>query len=244
MNERSRGWGVRLICGSLVLAAGAGGAFASAVDKTASAADRAASSDEIGEGEDDKALSGFLKSCGLRQGDIYFDRELVLHGKERARMVLASGKDTQYLAALSEEGGFVYVKMPWRARGDLRDARVLDLAGDGREALVFRYRERGSAGDTREVLGIWRVPSESHIRRVFAAEVGRSAGDRRIENSVRFLRRGRANDLVIEAGSAKGFSASNYSIETTSDRMPILLPWGDERRARYQFIGDQYRRSQ
>jgi hypothetical protein len=153
-----------------------------------------------------KAFSSFLKSCGLRRGDVYFDRELTLYGKESVRMLMASGKEAQYLAALSDEGGYVYIKMPWRERDDLREARILDLAGDGRQALVVRYRERGSAGDTREVLGIWRLPSESHIRRVFAVETGRA---------VRVVKRGRANDLVVQSGN---------------------------RRARYQFVGDEYRR--
>jgi hypothetical protein len=146
------------------------------------------------------ALASFLKSCGLHERDIYFDRALTLHGKENARLLLASGKTTQYLAALSEEGSYVYIRMPWRERGDLRDARVLDLAGDGRQALIIRYREHGSTGDTREVLGVWRLPSESHIRRVFTADA---------DKSVRFIRRGRANDLLI--GSARyQFSGDQY----------------------------------
>jgi hypothetical protein len=146
------------------------------------------------------AFASFLKSCGLHKRDIYFDRALTLHGKENARLLLASGKTAQYLAALSEEGSYVYIEMPWRERGDLRDARVLDLAGDGRQALIIRYLEHGSTGDTREVLGVWRLPSESHIRRVFSAAV---------DKSVRFIRRGRANDLLI--GSARyQFNGDQY----------------------------------
>jgi hypothetical protein len=194
--------------------------------------------------EGEKALASFLKSCGVRRSDIYFDRELTLFGKESARMLLAAGKEAQYLAAIDEEGGFVYIKMPWRERADLRDARILDLAGDGRQALVFRYREHPGGGDTREVLSIWRLPSESHIHRVFAAEVGRSAGKSRIENSVRFVRRGRATDLVIEAGRARGFTAADFtSWAPAGDVLPLVLPWSDERRARYQFAGDKYQRA-
>jgi len=146
------------------------------------------------------ALASFLKSRGLHKRDIYFERALTLYGKENARLLLASGETAQYLAALSEEGSYVYITMPWRERGDLRDARIVDLAGDGRQALVIRYREHGSNGDTREVLGVWRLPSESHIRRVFTADV---------DKGVRFIRRGRANDLRI--GSALyQFSGDQY----------------------------------
>jgi hypothetical protein len=151
----------------------------------------------------DKAFASFLKSCALRRGDIYFDRELAMHGKERVRVLIAAGKGTQYLAAISDEGSFVYVKLPWRGRGDLRTARVVDLAGDGREALVLRYREGGG-----DVLGIWRLPSESHIRQIFAADVASA-------ERVRFARRGRGNDLLIE---------------------------GTARRERYQLVADRYER--
>jgi hypothetical protein len=140
--------------------------------------------------EEHDARGTFLKSCGLKSGAIYFDRELTLYGHERARLLFASGKTAQYLAALDEAGGFVYVEMPWHARGDVRDARIVDLAGDGRQALVVRYRAGAN-----EALGIWRVPAESHIRRVFTAPVDRAGG-------ARLVRRGRANDLVIGSGAA------------------------------------------
>jgi hypothetical protein len=191
--------------------------------------------------EGDNALDSFLKDRGLRKSDIYFDRGVALGGKSGVRVLLAAGKDRQYLAAISD--GFTYVELPYRARADLKDSRVLDLAGDGRQALVLRYVERGGQG-AREVLGIWRVVSESQIERVFAAEVGKSAGANHVEDKVSFIKRGRATDVLIEAGAASGFSAANFKEEPASDMVPILLPWGDDRRARYQFSGDQYRRAQ
>jgi hypothetical protein len=191
--------------------------------------------------EGDNALESFLKDRGLKRGDVYFDRGVALGGKSGARLLLAAGKDKQYLAALSD--GFTYIELPYRTRADLKEARIFDLAGDGRQALVLRYVERGGQG-VREVLGIWRVVSESQIERVFAAEVGKSAGANRIDDKVSFIKRGRATDILIEAGAASGFSAANFKEEPASDMVPILLPWGDDRRARYQFSGDQYRRAQ
>jgi hypothetical protein len=124
--------------------------------------------------EIERAYSSFLQTCSLRATDIYFDSEITLYGKESARLLLAAGQGTQYLAALSDEGSFVYIKMPWRERSDFREARIVDLAGDGRQALVTRYRDRGDDGDTREMVAMWRLPSESHIRRVFASRSDRS----------------------------------------------------------------------
>jgi hypothetical protein len=119
---------------------------------------------------------------------------------------------------------------------------VADLAGDGRDALIVRYVERG-AGGSREVVAVYRF-GDSQVQRVFACEVGKSAGSSRIEDKVSYVKRGRATDIVVEAGSAVGWGASNYKEAPAEDAIPILLPWADDRKARYQFHGDEYQRAQ
>jgi hypothetical protein len=79
---------------------------------------------------------------------------------------------------------------------------------------------------------------------VFAAEVAKSAGASHLDDKVSFARHGRATDIVIEAGSAVGFSQASYHESPAEDMVPILLPWGDDKKARYQFSGDEYRRAQ
>jgi len=81
-------------------------------------------------------------------------------------------------------------------------------------------------------------------RKPDVCETGKSAGDKRIDDKVSFVKRGRATDIVVEAGAASGFTQANYQERPAEDMVPILLPWGDERRARYQFSGDEYRRAQ
>ena len=39
-----------------------------------------------------------------------------------------------------------------------------------------------------------------------------------------------------------GFTAESYKESPAEDVIPILLPWGDDRKARYQFRGDEYSR--
>jgi hypothetical protein len=56
------------------------------------------------------------------------------------------------------------------------------------------------------------------------------------------VRRGKATDILIEAGSAVGFDAASYKEAPAEDVIPVLLPWGDDRKARYQFRGDEYSR--
>jgi hypothetical protein len=194
--------------------------------------------------EGDSALDAFLNDRKLRRGDIWFDKGARLGGKSGARLVMAG----RNLAAITD--GYTYVELPIQSRSDVKDARLVDLAGDGRQALALRYVDRGvgaqakEAGGAREVLAVYRVAGESEIRRVFAAEVGKAVGQGRIEDTVAFVKRGRATDIVIDVGRADGVTAATFHEAPAEDVIPILLPWGDDRHARYQFAGDEYKRAQ
>src|SRR5262249_39822608 len=121
-------------------------------------------------------------------------------------------------------------------------ARVVDLAGDGRGAVVLRWVERLGQG-SREVLAAYRPAGDSEIRRAFAAEVARVTLAGRVDDRVVFARRGRGTAIVIDAGSAQGLSAATYHEPTSDDMIPVMLPWADDRHARYEFSGDEYRRA-
>lgn len=180
------------------------------------------------------ALDGFLKDRHLQPSDIFWSRPVRLGRGSGARVLLAKN----YLAAITDE--YVYISLPFSGRAEVKDVRLADLSGDGRQAVVIRYTERGSAG-AREILAVFRVEGEQ-IDRVFAAEVGKSQGAAHLDDKVSFLRRGRATDILIEAGAAVGFTEATWREAPAEDVIPVLLPWGDDRRARYQFHGDVYQR--
>jgi hypothetical protein len=186
--------------------------------------------------ESDASLDAFLQDRGLTRAQVYWDKPVALGKKSGARAVLAG----RYLAVLSD--GFVFLELPFADRKDLHDIKLVDLAGDGREAVILRYAERGGPG-AREVLAVYRAAGDEQVARVFACEVGKSSGANRLDSKVSFVKRGRATDIVVEAGAATGFSQANYHESPAQDMLPILLPWGEERRARYQFSGDEYRRA-
>jgi hypothetical protein len=187
--------------------------------------------------EGDAALEGFLKDRNLKRGDIWFDKGISLGGKSGGRVVLA-GKNLAFIT-----DGYVFIELPVKQRADVKDARVVDLAGDGRQAIVMRYVEHGGGG-SRDVLAAWRVVGDSEIRRVFAAEVAKATPTGRIDDKVAFVKRGRATDVVIDAGAATGVSAATWRESPAEDMVPLMLPWADDRHARYQFVGDEYKRAQ
>ncbi len=190
--------------------------------------------------EGDSALEGFLKDRNLKRSDIWFDKGLSLGGKAGGRVVVA-GRDLAFIT-----DGYVFIELPIHGRADVKDARVVDLAGDGRQAVVLRYVERGGGG-SRDVLAAWRLVGDSEIRRVFAAEVGKATPQGRLDDKVAFVKRGRATDIVIDAGAAPGLSAATWRESPAEDMIPVMLPWAPEKdahHARYQFSGDEYKRAQ
>jgi hypothetical protein len=115
---------------------------------------------------------------------------------------------------------------------------VLDLAGDGKHSVVIKYIERGGGG-SREVLGVWKIVGPN-FRRTFAAELSKQQGPNQIVNRAQWIARGRAHDLVIEAGTAQGFNAENYKEAPAEDMVPILLPWDGQKKQKFRFRGDEY----
>jgi hypothetical protein len=187
--------------------------------------------------EGDAALEGFLKDRSLKKSDIWFDKGISLGGKSGGRVVMAG----RLLAFITD--GYVFIELPVKQRADVKETRLVDLAGDGRQAILMRYVERGGGG-TRDVLAAWRVVGDSEIRRVFAVEVGKQTAAGRVDDKVAFVKRGRATDIVVDAGAASGVSAATWKETPAEDMIPVMLPWADDRHARYQFAGDEYKRAQ
>jgi hypothetical protein len=187
--------------------------------------------------QSDEALTAFLQDRGLQRSSVFWDKAMALGKKSGARAILAG----RYLAVLSD--GFLFMELPFKDRKDLHEVKLVDLAGDGRDAIVLRYQERGGGG-AREVLAVYRPVGDSQIARVFACEVAKMSGNNKISDKVSFVRRGKATDIVVEPAGASGFTQANYQEAPAEDMVPILLPWGDDKKARYQFSGDEYRRAQ
>jgi hypothetical protein len=180
-------------------------------------------------------LEAFLKERGLKRGDVLWERTLSLGGREGGQALLAG----RVMALITDEG-YLFGELPFRDRKDLKEVRAVDLAGDGREALLLRYVERGGGG-AREVLAAYRFGTD-RVSRVFAAEVGKSLGENKLACKVSFVRRGRATDIVLEALPPVGFTRDSYQESPADDLVPILLPWSDDKKAHFQFRGDEYAR--
>jgi hypothetical protein len=183
--------------------------------------------------EGQELLGAFLEQVGAKRGDIQFNKMADMGGDPGLERVLRIGKT---VGVIGKE--YLYFEIPVADVRDIKEFRLLDLAGDGKSSVVVRYVERGGGG-SRDVLAVWKIVGPN-FRRTFAAEVAKQQGASKIENRYQWVARGRAHDLRIEAGSAQGFGPDSYREAPASDMVPILLPWDGPKHAHFRFKGDEY----
>ncbi len=177
------------------------------------------------------SLDSFLEDRSLPRSTVRWQKQ-VRSGKGSVTLVLAG----KYLGMVSD--GYSYLELPVADGKDVRDPQLVDLGGDGRQAVLLRYTERGGGG-SREVLAAYRV-SGTELRCVFAVEVGKQLPTGRLVTKLTLKKHGRGTDLVLEAQPAEGLNAGNYNEAAATDVLPILLPWTADKRATYGFTGDDF----
>jgi hypothetical protein len=150
--------------------------------------------------------------------------------------VVLAGK---YLATIANDG-FGYVELPAADGKDVQKPQLVDLAGDGRSAVLVRYTERGEGG-AREVLAAFRA-TPSGLSRFFAVELGKQVGNGRLATKLTLKPRGKATDVIVDVQPATDMTAERYQEAPASDMEAILLPWSGPKRVTYTFGGDGYQK--
>jgi len=184
-------------------------------------------------GEGDELYKAFLDAIGAKRTDVAFDRMYDMGGDPGLERVVRVGK---VVGVIGKD--YLYFEIPVQDVHDLKEFRVLDLAGDGKHSVVVRYVEHGGGG-SRDVLAVWKIVGPT-FKRTFACEVAKQIGSSRLENHYAFLARGRGHDIVVEAQPSSGLRQDAMTEQPADDMLPILLPWGEQRRARFRFRGDEY----
>jgi hypothetical protein len=184
-------------------------------------------------GETQDVVAHFLKQQGLTARDVVFDKSVEMGGDPGLERVVVAG---QYLAVFGEE--YYFVKLNVKSVRDISDFRLVDLAGDGKHAMVVKTIERAGNG-ARQILHVFKLVGAG-IQRPFAAEVAKESGPNKLVSRVTFVKWKRHTDIVIEAGKPTGWNQQNYQEQAADDVIPILLPWGERPKVRYRFKGDQF----
>ncbi|MCS6912899.1 MAG: hypothetical protein RMK29_05185 [Myxococcales bacterium] len=171
--------------------------------------------------EAESALTQLLQDLRASRSDIWWERDGDIGGGPAQILLIG-----RYLGVVGKEYGWQELAP---SRADIREVQLVDI-GNRQQAVAVRVSETGGGGQ-REVLRLYRLLG-GRFQVIFAAEVAKQVGDRRLSTQVRYVRRGQSVDLVLWPQPPVGFTPDTYHELPASDVEPILLPWQD-RRVRY-----------
>ncbi|MEO7095580.1 MAG: hypothetical protein ABI175_20150, partial [Polyangiales bacterium] len=167
------------------------------------------------------ALAQFRKDKGLgADAKTSFETVVTIGAGKKGRAALF-GRD---LVVTTDSGSYAFVTMTrFSTEKDVQAVSAQDLTGDGREEIIVRGLLRakltgGSGGDqevVREVILIYapKVSGSSvSLQPVFAVEVGRSIGDKRVDTSLKLVpaKGTTAGKIELTKGTAKGWTSTTY----------------------------------
>jgi hypothetical protein len=199
----------------------------------------------------DRVYALYRKDRHVGKSKPRFDFVTNVAGDATMERVLVHGHDIVVFGKGFKGGlSYVYITIGVDDAKDVVDVTARDLTGDGRAEVIVRGVIHAKAseqlgGDVvdRHALFIYQV-SESGIKRVFAAETGRSLGDKSIVAGIRFLPSRQGYTLELAPRRAIGWTQRDYPFPV--DRAPygglepLLVPWGDQGTKRYRFDGSAF----
>ncbi len=183
----------------------------------------------------DRGISGAPKFdlSGDAEGDAKVER-LVVHDRELA--VFGPG--------YKQGTGYSFTSLPFAAGADIKSVSVRDVTGDKKVDVLVRgiLKAKGPKNEDveREIEIVYRVTADG-LKRIFAAEVGRSIGTSRISGAIGYEAQKGAHTVVLSAGKAVGFTKETYPFNQDTAAVggiePLLLPWSDPKSVRYKWTG-------
>ncbi len=181
----------------------------------------------------------FLDDLKLEPKDIQVDTMANMDGEPGDERVLVAG---YIVGVLSDR--YYYMRIPAKPK-DVLEVKVIDLAGEGKSAIVARYVEHGDDGTSREILAVWNLLRDGSFPQVWIHEVAKRDGKNHITNTWELApkKKGkkvlRGKDIVVKVGEAVGWTAETWNEAPADDMNPILLPWGDKKIEHWHFRGDE-----
>ncbi|HVU02536.1 MAG TPA: hypothetical protein VHE30_12320 [Polyangiaceae bacterium] len=180
-----------------------------------------------------------------------FDFVTDVAGDRTPERVLIHGKDIVVFGKAFKEGtSYAFITIGVESPKDVLDVTARDLTGDGKAEILVRgvlhakaSKEMGGKTVDRHGFFVYQA-TEGGIKRVFAAETGRSLGDDSIVAGLRFVPKGKGTLLELTPGRAVGWTEKTYPFPV--DRYPyggleaLLVPWGDVPVKRYRFDGNAF----
>lgn len=194
----------------------------------------------------EKVYALYRADRGVGKRTPRFDFVTNVAGDETLERVLVHGKDLVVFGKRFKEGtSYEYTTIGVEEPDDILGVTASDVTGDGRAEVlvlgVLRAKASSELGGQVVTRHAWFIyqPRESGVRRIFAAEIGRSLGAEQIVGGVRFVPKAKAMSIELHPGRAVGWTRQSYPFP--EDRHPyaglepLLLPWTDQPVRRYEY---------
>lgn len=179
-----------------------------------------------------------------------FDLAVDVAGDRQVERVLLHDRDIVVFGKGFRGGtGYSYLALQqFASASDIVEMTARDVTGDGKAEIVVKGvmhanapREAGGGTIDREVVLVFTVTGDS-IKRVFAAEIGRAIGKKKIVGSIQLTSAG----IEIAPGRAVEWTEQTYPFGqdtgTVGGFEPLLLPWGGSRAVRYHWAAGAFTR--
>jgi hypothetical protein len=176
-----------------------------------------------------------------------FDLAVDVAGDAQAERVLLHDRDIVIFGKGFKNGsGYTYLTLQqFAAPTDILEMTARDVTGEGKAEILVKgvLHAAGPGGGTvdREVLLVFQVQSDQ-IKRVFAAEIARAMGKKRVTSAVRFPGGG----IELSPGTAVEWTAATYPFQQDAGQVgglePLLLPWSGLAPQRYRWSAGSFRR--
>ena len=192
----------------------------------------------------DKVYDLYKRERGV-SGRPRFDLAVNVSGDAQAERVLLHDRDIVVFGKGFKNGtGYTYLTLQqFTTPADILEMTARDLTGDGKAEIIVKgvLHAAGLGGGTvdREVLLVFQVQNDQ-IKRVFAAEIGRAMGKKRVSGAVRFPGGG----IELAPGTAVEWTAATYPFTQDAGPVgglePLLLPWSGIAPQRYRWSGSGF----
>lgn len=174
-----------------------------------------------------------------------FDLAVDVAGDATVERVLVHERDIVVFGKAYKGGtGYTYLTMAqFASPSDVLEVTARDVTGDGKAEILVTgvLHANGPGGEkvNREILLVFRASGDG-LKRIFAAEVARAMGRKRVSGTVR----AGSGWIELAPGRAVEWTAATYPFTQDTAAVgglePLLLPWGGASPVRYKWGGSSF----
>lgn len=212
---------------------------------------KGASWQKSGGADVDAVYAHYKKQRNVRSRARFDLRANLAEGKEPERLVIHDRDLVVFGPGFRGGRGFAAVELAsFEKASDVKKVTTRDVTGDGKDEILVEGlihspmpEDLGGGQMHREVIMIYKLEG-GQFERVFAAELARNVGSKRVQARIAFSGSNKA--IVLQPGRARGYDEGTYpwrqKMAPEGDFEPLLLPWGGVSQVKVTYDGKRFSR--